>query len=328
MSEEEEEPPHSIAADAAASVTSVPDSLHNPQSLQVQFFAAIDALDLQRAREVQQKIDQLQSEDVDDQLNEFRQDLDRHLDVTANDHRRHRSRLLKSLHRRELAERRAIDSALESTRSRQLAQLAALHGTLFEEFRTELEKPIPRYNELIDKVRIYGSRCDFERAQQNQDEAQDIFNAETARRKELFDRSYKAQITACLRQQEADLDALERGGKDAVAAIEKEREITLAREHASFRRNLARKYKLMADQIATLGRDRGFAAECLSAIDEVYGSALQRYGFVQAEDPQRPPLTARASRGETALSLRMDPRRTRPASKDGTRTRSGARSRE
>jgi hypothetical protein len=280
-------------------------------SLREQLAAAIDSLDLPLARALQQRLDRTLSEDHEVQVAELRQELDRDLDVLATDYRRRRGRLVRAFHARELAARRALDGALDAARARQLGRLGALQASLLGEFRAEMAKPLPRHSALLEQARANAARQDFDRAQRDQDEAAALLAAEGGRRREAYERAYRGQIAACVRQQDQELEALQMRLRDAVGDLEKERERDLARELAKFRRDLARAYRQRADQIASPAKralPRRLAADCLNALEDAYGCALVRFGLAAAEDSRRPPLLAPGVRIESALSLRMQSR--------------------
>jgi hypothetical protein len=281
------------------------------QSLQAQLSAAIDSLNFPVAHELQEKIRKYHADNADSQVSDLRQELDRQLDVVATSNRRRRFGLLRSFHARELSERRAIDAAYEQTRARHLTRLAALQASLLAEYRAEMSKPNLRYNELIEQARANAARMDYERAERDQDEANVARDAENARRQEIYERSYKNQMAAALRQQDLELEALQKKARDAIGDLEKQRETALAKDLARFRKELRREYKQRADQFAIPMKrvsDRKFAADCLNGLEDTYRMALVRFGLATAEDKKRPPLLVVSAKGETTLPLRVQSR--------------------
>jgi hypothetical protein len=320
---------HSTSAQIGHDSQSRSDSRSDSSTLLLreQLKHAISTLDLPRARELSQRLEKTETDDTDGQFTDLRQDFDRNLDVLATSYCRQRARLIRFLHSQELSERRSIDFAVEVTRSRHLLQLSDLQSSLFVDFGIEMSKPIPHYNDLLSQARASASRQDFDRAETEQNEAEAVREAELARRKEKFEKGCKIQLTECLRQQEAELEGLEKRLEEIIANSEKERNEILAKERSRFRKEMARKYKIANEQLAALGKDRSFAIVCQAALDDIYRSALLKYGFEQPQEIRRSPLVATPVKNEPGFSLKMQTRLETPnshAGRSGTGMKSGA----
>jgi hypothetical protein len=301
----------------------------------VKLSAAIEAVDISLVKELQEAIARCRSDETTNQVKDLQQELERNLDVIAACYRRRRARLLRSFHRRELEARRRMQAEFEETRRIQLLQLKELQSSLFEQYRAEMSKPNPRYNDLLEQARANAAHQDYARAQKDRDEAEVVYQAEIVRRRELFERSYKSRMAAALKKQDAELDALQKRSRDEIGDIEKEREAELAKDLAVFKKDLVREYRTRTGQIASqvkrpVAIERRFAAECLNGLEDTYRNALARFGLAPSEETKRPPLIVVSAKGESVLPLRMQSRldsraRTASFAPKGTGSRSSRR---
>jgi hypothetical protein len=310
-----------------------PRTLSDLQRLQAD---AITALDFTLARELQAEIDSLATANTDGQVSDLREGLAEKLNALDSVFRAARRHLKNSMHQAEIAERQRLDTAFEDARSRHFSDLSELQERLLGEYMTEMAKPMTEYNRLLGQARANALHADFARAQHHQERADAVKAAETARRKEAYDRNYKAAVIACVKRQQAEIAALAAQGRVTLATFETERTKRLDDQLAKFRKDLARAYKDAVSAVTSPSMrrepvDRKFVADCLNGLEDAYQEALVRFGLTAAENVRRPRMLAPGSRVESRLSIRMqsrienrvDPRRA--VQRDTSRSRPPAR---
>jgi hypothetical protein len=224
-----------------------------------------------------------------------------------------RERITHSFLDLEVKERSRADSDFEQLKSCHLDELADLKSRLFDEYKRELTKPVPKYEDLLSQARGNAARADFDRTQKNQEDAERVLSEERGRREAAFRKSYKSQLLVVLSRQGSEVEGLAKRTRDAVRDLEKRRTREIANGTSIFRRKIDRAYKLAVDSVTNRARasprkaltgpaitDRRAVAEILKALEDTFKAALIRYGRADREDGARPRLLVPHTRGTKA----------------------------
>jgi hypothetical protein len=282
---------------------------------------AINVLNFQLARDIQTRIDTLTTAGTFSIIDEKSAELRRALDRLAGRCRRNRKRLTQKFHDLEVNERTRADADFEELKRRHLVELADFKSRLFDEYKRDMVKPIPKYEDLLGQARGNAVRADFERAQKNQEDAERVLAEERDRREVAFRKSYKSQLRFVLSRQGGEVEGLAKRTRDAIGDLEKRRAKELANTTAILRRKLDREYKRAVDSVANRARvsprktlpgpvitDRKAIAEILNAFEDTFKAALIRSGFIAKEDAARPRLLASRTGIDSRMSIRMQSR--------------------
>jgi hypothetical protein len=291
------------------------------ESLQREQEEAIEALDFQLARSIQTRIDNLNTAGAFSVIDEKSAELRRAVDHLAGAWRRNREHLIQKFHVLEFNERTRADTEFGQLRNRHLGELTDLKSKLFDEYKRDMSKPIPKYDDLLEQARGNAVRADFDRAQKNQEDAERVLHEERDRREATFRKSYKSQLRNLLARQGVEVEGLAKRTRDGVGDLEKRRTKEIGDNTSTFRRKLEREYKWAVDCIANRARvsprktpagpvitDRKAVAELLNALEDTFRAALVRYGLAASEDGARPRLLVPHTRIESQMSLRMQSR--------------------
>jgi hypothetical protein len=211
--------------------------------LEPQQAEAIHDLNFTTVRTIQTQLDALAAEDTNGQVFFLQTELETILNSIGTICRRDRSRLIRALQADESVRRNEIDTAFENARCCHIMGLNRLQMRFLIEYRTEMPKPIGEYDHIVQQARANAKQWDFERAQKQKERTDMICATEITRRKEVYERNYRATINACFKRQPSEMAAIDVRARVTLDAFEKNHVKQFSDQLAKFRRDLACTYK-------------------------------------------------------------------------------------
>ena len=294
------------------------DPIDTVETLKEKQHEAIENLDFQYARELQAQIDALSSDNSLSKIDEYKKQLTDSLTKCARTNRRLRAEMLQKLHSEELEERIRFNDALNEMKQAHLREMKALEEKLFLLYKETMMKPIALYDELIERAKLTAMRCEFQKAQDFQDQADAAKEAEEHNREEIFKEVYKSRMGQIFERHKGELRDLTAQFNLAVETVQKRREEAIQDRAKAYRREMQKAYQKVVDTITRAKYNprkakqtlvnRKMLPELLNEIEDEYKQQLVKWGLEEVEVGKKPKLLAPGVRPESQMSLRMQSR--------------------
>ena len=294
------------------------DPIDTVETLKEKQHEAIENLDFQYARELQAQIDALSSDNSLSKIDEYKKQLTDSLTKCARTNRRLRTEMLQKLHSEELEERIHFNDALNEMKQVHLREMKALEEKLFLLYKETMMKPIALYDELIERAKLTAMRCEFQKAQDYQDQADAAKEAEEHNREEIFKEVYKSRMGQIFERHKGELRDLTAQFNLAVETVQKRREEAIQDRAKAYRREMQKAYQKVVDTITRAKYNprkakqtlvnRKMLPELLNEIEDEYKQQLVKWGLEEVEVGKKPKLLAPGVRPESQMSLRMQSR--------------------
>lgn len=279
---------------------------------------AIENLNFQLAGELQAQIEALSNDTSLSKIEDYKSQLTDVLTKCAKRNRQKRAKMLREWHAKELEERIKMNDSLDELKQQHLLELKAVEEKLFEVYKERMTKPIALYDELIERAKLTAKRCEFQQAQEFQDQADAARAAEEDKREELFKEVYKSRMKAVLEKQRSEILKLTADHSVSLEKVLKGREEDIHEREKAFKREMIKEYKRIVDTVTRAKYDpkkatqnlinRTLVPELLNELEDEYNNLMVKFGLESVEVMKKPKLIAPGVRPESQMSLRMQSR--------------------
>ena len=253
----------------------------------------IHQMDFEKADSIQKKIASIAGKQSEDIIKSIKSTLKERCYQIAQEYSRRRGAALKIQSQNEINARRQLTDEFIDKQNKQMGELKDLENTLFNQFKTLMDRPIPKYDDMNNRAIQAGMRGAFEEAKLLRDEAKDVQLKKLRKRKEKFEEIYKKQVNMLLDKQRKELEELTEKLKRNISMIEKQKKAMIDNETVSFRRKLLREYSILTNKIKV----------------NSYDPAKARQSAANSRSPTRP-----SSRSPTRPSTRSPSKQNSQAS--------------
>jgi hypothetical protein len=219
------------------------DEFETIEELMQQKRDAIKDFNFELAGEIQKRIAAMGEREVDERVRDFeRQFRERCMNV-AQRHRRNNRRIIKKFHDLEISERLAVTDRFQELQIEHRREIQELEKAQFEDFKKRMDRPIPKFDEMMLQAQALATRDQFEDAGVLREEARNLQTKKLDKRIKLFEENYKLQLNARLDRQRDALADLAANLVRAIERIEKQRETEIQGEVKNFAMKLGMVYQ-------------------------------------------------------------------------------------
>lgn len=288
------------------------------------------------ASAVQVKINSIAERKSNDQMKQYVINLMNNCENCALECNKAKRRTLREFYKREVAIRQGVTDEFAAKQNSHVKELKELEDELFVIFKERMNKKIVEYEDLITKAKTYAYRCEFQKAQELQEDANKIQEREFEARRVQFETFYKDRINQKLDKQRTELTALTQKLETSIKTLEKEKANAMAEELSTFKRKMDHEYKKVVASIkvfkydpkqynamktsaasssgksvaSSTGSDDSLQIDpklkpiILKDLASIYDEILSKYGISKKEEVVKPLPVTSPSRSTSRLSAR------------------------
>ncbi|KAH0791384.1 hypothetical protein GPJ56_004739 [Histomonas meleagridis] len=280
---------------------------------------AIENLDFHLANQIQQQIDNIKEIESNNFIGSFKTTLTNTCNKIGKKLLIERANTYKEFYGKEVEIRTKLSESFQQLRDTHLKQLTDFEKKMFKEFRQKMEQSIPQYDVLIDRAKLTATRGDFSKAQELQDQANDIKSDEEKRREDFFRGIYNNKMDLLLAHQKEELANLEKRFESELDFLNRSLHTRISQLNAQFKKDLDTEYKKMFDSINKSGYDPRIKGQkgpkvdmnikpiLLNHLEDEYLEIKVKYGLAPRADA-KPKMISLSARPESQMSLRMQSR--------------------